>query len=108
MTWNGAGTFNPPVGPEYPAVANDLIRAEYYNAVIDALCAAFSNTVPRDGQAPLTGNIDGNNLFTMTNLPAAIANGQPVRYQEFVQLQNTVTGLGNAIEPFVYFQAGIL
>jgi len=108
MTWNGSGTFNPPTGPEFPAIPGDLIRAEYYNTVIQALCAAFSNTIPRDGQAPLTGNIDANNLYRILNLPPAISNGQAVRFDEFAALQATVTGLGNAIEPYVYFNAGIL
>ena len=108
MTWNGNGVFDPPPGPEFPAVANDLIRSAYYNTVIQALCTAFSNTIPRDGQAPITGNIDANNLYRVVNLPAAIANGQSVRYQEFATLQTTVAGLGNSVEPFVYLNAGII
>ncbi len=108
MTWNGTGTFDPPGTPEFPAIPDDLIRSAYYNTVIQALCAGFGNTIPRDGQAPVTGDIDGNNLYRMKNLPAAVANGQSVRYQEFSALQAQVTGLGNAIEPFVYFNAGIV
>lgn len=108
MTWNGTGTFNPPGTPEFPAIANDLIRSGYYNTVINALCAGFSNAIPRDGQAPVTGDIDGNNLYRMKNLPAAISNGQAVRYQELAALQAQVNGLGNAVEPFIYLNAGIV
>lgn len=108
MTWNGSGSFDPPVGQEFPAVANELIVAAYYNAVIQALCAGFANTIPRDGQAPITGNIDANNLWRMVNLPVAQANGQAVRYQEFAALQTTVTGLASTVEPILYLQAGLI
>lgn len=108
MTWDGNGNFDPPVGPEFPAVANELIVAAYYNAVINALCDGFSNAIPRDGQAPITGNIDANNLWRLINLPAAIANGQAVRYNEFAALQATVSGLAATVEPLLYQNAGII
>jgi hypothetical protein len=108
MTWNGNGVFNPPGGPEFPAIANDLIRSSYYNSVIQSLCDAFLNTLPRDGQAPMTGDIDGNNLYRVKNLPAAVANGQSVRYQEFIALQTTVNGLASSVEPFIYLNAGLV
>lgn len=93
MTWNGSGTFNPPGLPEFPAVSNDPIRAAYFNTVITALCAAFANVVPRDGQAPLTGNLDFNNAVRAINLPAATSNGHAVRYNEFQTLVTAVAAL---------------
>ena len=108
MTWNGNGKFDPPGTPEFPAIPDDIIRAEYYNTVIQALCDAFSNTMPRDGQAPMTGSFSGNGLYTLTNLPAAVSAGQAVRYDEFRALQQQVMALGVPIEPFVYLQAGII
>lgn len=108
MTWNGTGTFNPPGTPEFPAIVGDLIRAEYYNTVIEALCAAFSNTLTRDGQAPMGGDLNAVNSFRVINLPAAVSNGQAVRFQEFTALQVQVNNLGNSVEPFVYFSAGIV
>lgn len=107
MTWNGSGTFNAPGTPEFPAIANDLIRSAYYNVVINALCTGFSNTIPRDGQAPITGDINGNNTYRMKNLPAAIANGQAVRYDEFTALQTYTYGLASSVEPFIYLNAGL-
>lgn len=92
MPWNGIGTFNVPEAPEFPAVAGELIRAEYFNTIIRALCEGFSNTLPRDGQAAVTGNIDMDDLYTLVNLKAAVAAGQAVRYQEFAELF-TPTGL---------------
>lgn len=108
MTWNGTGTFTPPPGPEFPAIANDVIRSAYYNVVIQALCDGFLNTIPRDGQAPITGDIDANNLWRIKNLPAAVMNGQPVRYQEFASLVTQVAALGTNTEPFLYLNSGII
>ena len=93
MTWNGTGVFEPPGEPEFPAITGDLIRAAYFNTVIQALCDGFLNTVPRDGQAPMTGNLDFNNLFRPINLPAGIANGQPIRFEQFQALQTQVLSL---------------
>lgn len=106
--WNGNGTFDPPGGPEFPAIANDLIRAAYYNTVINALCAGFSNTIPRDGQAPITGNIDAGGLYTVKNLRAAVTNGEAVRFNEFNTLVQTVAQLGTPVEPFIYLNQGII
>lgn len=108
MTWNGNGVFDPPGNPEFPAVAGDVIRAAYFNTVIQALCDAFLNTIPRDGQAPITGDINGNNLYRIINLPVAVANGQPVRYNEFAALQAQVNALGTNTEPFLYINSGII
>lgn len=106
--WNGNGTFNPPPGPEFPAIANDLIRSSYYNVVINALCAGFSNTVPRDGQAPITGNIDAGTLYTIKALRKAVANGEAVRFEEFTTLAQQVAALGVPVEPFIYLNQGII
>lgn len=82
MAWNGNGTFNQPDAPEFPAVAGDLIRAEYFNTVIRALCSGFSNALPRDGQAAATANLNLGN-FKFVNLAAATGDGQAIRWQEF-------------------------
>lgn len=108
MTWNGNGVFDPPGTPEFPAIPDDVIRSAYYNSVIRALCTGFGNTIPRDGQAPITGNINGDGLYTMINLPPALTPGQAVRFQEFQALQNSVNALGIPTEPFVYQNLGII
>lgn len=91
MTWDGNGTFNPPGLPEFPAAAGDLIKAEYFNTVINALCEAFLNVVPRDGQAPVQGHLDFGGTYRPYNLPAATANGQAVRYNELATVIAAVT-----------------
>ena len=105
--WNGNGVFEPPGGPEFPAIANDLIRAAYYNVVIQALCDGFLNTVPRDGQAPFTASLDaGSN--SVKNLRAAVTAGEAVRFEEFNNLVTTVAQLGTPVEPFIYLNQGII
>ena len=70
MTWNGNGTFDPPSGPEFPANAGDTIRADYFNSVIRALCAGFSNTLPRNGEATATAPMVFQEGSTLTASPA--------------------------------------
>jgi hypothetical protein len=82
MPYNGTGGFDPLPPPTYPAVAGDTIRAAYFNAVIDDIRAGLALTLVRDGQAPITGNVDLTN-HKFTNALNATAN------QEFTTLAQT-------------------
>lgn len=57
MPFNGAGNFVSLAPPQYPAIAGDVIRAAYFNAVINDLIAGLTNTITRDGQSPPTSNL---------------------------------------------------
>lgn len=57
MPYNGAGNFVSLPPPQYPAVPGDVIRAAYFNAVINDLIAGLTNAVTRDGQSPPTSNL---------------------------------------------------
>lgn len=57
MPFNGSGTFQSLTPPQYPAVAGEVIRAGYYNAVVNDLIAGLTNCVTRDGQSPPTANL---------------------------------------------------
>lgn len=57
MPFNGAGNFVPLSPPQYPAVSGDVIRAAYFNAVINDLIAGLTNVITRDGQSPPTSNL---------------------------------------------------
>lgn len=57
MPFNGAGNFVSMAPPQYPAIPGEVIRAAYFNAVIDDLIAALSNTITRDGQSPPSSNL---------------------------------------------------
>ncbi len=108
MAWDGLGNFEEPDAPEFPALPGDIIRAEYYNSVIRALCEGFSNTMPRDGQATATGDFDMGNIYTLLNIREAIMPGMPVRFQEFEALVETVEALSTPVEPFLYKNAGVI
>lgn len=57
MPYNGAGNFQALPPPQYPAVPGDVIRAAYFNAVINDLIGGLTNAVTRDGQSPPTSNL---------------------------------------------------
>jgi len=57
MPYNGAGNFVSLPPPQYPAVPGDVIRAAYFNAVINDLIAGLTNVITRDGQSPPTSNL---------------------------------------------------
>lgn len=82
MPFNGTGGFDPLPPPTYPAVAGEVIRAAYFNAVIDDLKAGLSQVLVRDGQAPITGNVD----LTGHKFTNAANAGAP---QEFTTLAQT-------------------
>ena len=106
--WNGAGVVTVPAGPEFPAVADDVIRSAYYNSVVTDLCSYFSNTIPRDGQVPLSSDFDGAGVYSFKNLPVATVNGMAVRYNEFNALVTQVNNLASGVEPFILQSAGII
>jgi hypothetical protein len=83
MAFNGSGVFNALPAPQYPAVSGQVIYADYFNAVINDILAGLGQTVVRDGQAPLTGNINFNS-FMATGVGQAIANGQWVEYAQWL------------------------
>lgn len=55
MSYDGTGVYRPPLSPTFPAVGGTVIQADHYNAVINDIAAALTNTVKRDGQGPWTG-----------------------------------------------------
>lgn len=56
MSFNANGTFYPP-SPEFPAVAGEIIYAEYFNTIIEDIADALSIAYIRDGRAAMTGNV---------------------------------------------------
>jgi hypothetical protein len=97
MAWNGSGTFNQPDAPEFPAAAGEIIRAAYYNAVIQALCAGFSNTMPRDGQAAATGDLDMGTTHKIVNLAPATSSSDAVRFDQVPSLTNLAASNGSSL-----------
>lgn len=57
MSYDGNGAYSPP-GPQYPAIPDTPILAEDFNDIIADISQALSLVLVRDGQAPMTGNLD--------------------------------------------------
>jgi hypothetical protein len=57
MPFNGSGVFGPIASPDYPAVANTLIRSAAFNANMTDLFAGLTTCITRNGQSPATANL---------------------------------------------------
>lgn len=105
MTWNGTGTFNPPVPPDFPAVAGNVILAGRFNTVINALCAGFSNTITRDGQNTPTGNLPMGN-WKHTGVADGVANSD---YASVGQMNAAIaTAVAGGVAAAAAFPSGTL
>ena len=56
MSFNSVGPYYPPA-PEFPAIAGEIIYAEYFNTIIEDIADALSMVLPRDGRAGMTGDL---------------------------------------------------
>lgn len=60
MPFDGSGNYTPAAAPNFPAISGAVISSTYYNAVINDIATALSNTLTRDGQGKPSANIDWN------------------------------------------------
>lgn len=121
MPFDGSGNYTPAAAPNFPAIGGATISSTYYNAVINDLATAMSNTLTRDGQGkPLADlNWNGKSLTNMNNLgaltgtfssnltvngaiTAGIASGVTLLMADNSAIRNTATG-GNTM----YFDSGV-
>lgn len=84
MPLNGSGIYALP-SPQFPAIANTLIRASDYNAVLNDVAAALSQAVFRDGQGAFTGN-QSMGGFKLTNMAVGTADTDAVRKSQLLAL----------------------
>ena len=84
MPLNGSGAYTPP-SPQFPAIANTLILASDYNAVINDISNALSQAVFRDGQGAFTGN-QSMGGFKLTNMAVGTADTDAVRKSQLLAL----------------------
>ena len=57
MPFNGTGTFQALPPPTYPAVASEVIRASYFNAIVNDLISGLTNVIAKDGQTTPSANL---------------------------------------------------
>lgn len=77
MAFNGAGVYELPAPPTFPAVSGTKIRASYFNSTIQDLATALSLCWTRDGQSTATGTMNfldvnvGGSLEVSTSITVA-------------------------------------
>lgn len=86
---NGSGTFNLLTNSWNPATNGTPATAEDYQALINDIAAAITQSVSKDGQTALTGNLPagGNKL---TGLAAGTTAGDSLRYEQLKVLQKVL------------------
>lgn len=90
MPRNGSGQYSLP--PVYLATPGTTIRAEQHNTPLEDIAQSLTNSLPRDGTAPMTGNLPmaGRKII---NLGAPTGASDAVRLQDVeVQATTTVSG----------------
>lgn len=81
MPRNGVGDFSLVTNSWNPATNNVLATAGDYQALINDIAAALTQSVSRDGQAPMTGNLAlGNNKIT--GLSQGTGTGQALAFEQ--------------------------
>ena len=60
MPFDGSGNYSPAAAPNFPAISGATINSTYYNAVINDLATAMSNTLTKDGQGKPSVNFNWN------------------------------------------------
>jgi hypothetical protein len=81
MPRNGSGQYSAPTNSWNLAVNGTLASSGDWQQILDDLAASLTQSVSRDGQSPLTGNLDlGNNKIN--NLSAGTGTGQALAFQQ--------------------------
>ena len=79
MPRSGSGIYTLP--PVYVAVPGTTVRSEQHNAPLEDLADAMTGSLPRNGAAPMTGNLNMNGR-KIVNLLAATAPGDAPRFDQ--------------------------
>ena len=78
---NGSGNYTPPNSSWSPAVNGILATSGDWTALLNDISAALTQSVSRDGQSPMIGDLPmGNNKIT--GLSAANGSGQALAFQQ--------------------------
>jgi hypothetical protein len=94
MARNGSGQYNLVNNTWFPAINGVLATAADWEALIQDIASALTQSVSRDGQSPMTGNLPmGGNV--LTGLGAGSAVGQSLRWEQLFS-QGTETDIASA------------
>ena len=61
MPFDGTGNYAPPAPPTFPAINGEVVRSDYFNAIINDIATALSLTFTKDGQSVPTATLEFNN-----------------------------------------------
>lgn len=81
MSRNGSGTYSLPVNSWNPATNGVSATPADWQSLIDDVEAALTQSVSKDGQTPMTGNLPMGG-FKLTGLAAGAATGQSLRWEQ--------------------------
>lgn len=81
MSRNGSGTYSLPVNSWNPATNGVSATPADWQSLIDDVEAALTQSVSKDGQTTMTGNLPMGG-FKLTGLGAGSATGQSVRWEQ--------------------------
>jgi len=104
MSRNGSGSYTPP-GASFPAVSGATIDSAKYNAVINDLGSALTQSIANDGQTVISANLPMSG-FKHTGAAVATASGQYVEYSQYGALAAAGLGSGSGIPAFTARSAG--
>ena len=93
--------------PSYFATPGTTIRTEQHNPVLEDIANALTNRLPRDGSAPMLGNLPMNNR-RITGLAAAVNAGDAPRLDQVTKYSaflNSASALSMAANEFIYASA---
>ena len=80
MSRNGSGVYSLPAGN--PVITNTTISSVAFNNTMNDMANALTGSVASDGQTPMTGQLDMNNL-KIKNLAAGTTTGNAVEFDQF-------------------------
>jgi hypothetical protein len=94
MPRSGTGQYFPPTNTWSPSINGVLATAGDWQQLLDDLAAALTQSVSRDGQTPMTGNLAlGNNKIT--GLTAGTGTGEALAFQQLFN-QGTMADIASA------------
>lgn len=94
MSRNGSGTYSLPVNSWNPATNGVSATPADWQSLIDDVEAALTQSVSKDGQTTMTGNLPMGG-FKLTGLGAGSATGQSVRWEQLFS-QGTEADIASA------------
>jgi hypothetical protein len=91
---DGSGQYIPPTNSFNPAINGVLATASDWQALLNDIVAALTQSVSRDGQTPMTGNLDlANNKIT--GVTAGAGTGEALAFQQLFN-QGTMADIASA------------